>query len=198
VDPAQARTWAELQKVWTEQWHSSRQQPLPAIDRVSELVLLQHAANFDLWHEEDEARVPDVSDAQIAAVKRRIDTLNQKRNDLMEAIDDAVFAEFSDMNADAALHSETPGMMIDRLSILALKIFHTREQAERSDADLQHRTRNQQRLSVLRQQREDLIACLQQLLEDVQSGNRRIKMYRQMKMYNDPTLNPAVYTRKRT
>ncbi|HEY0563929.1 MAG TPA: DUF4254 domain-containing protein [Terriglobales bacterium] len=186
-----------MQKLWTEQWHSSRQQPLPALDRLSELVLLQHAANFDLWHEEDEARAPDASDAQIAAVKRQIDTLNQKRNDLMEAIDDAVLAEIAEMSPDAPLHSETPGMIIDRLSILALKIFHTREQTERSDADLQHRTRNQQRLTTLRQQREDLIGCLQQLLEDVQGGNRRVKMYRQMKMYNDPTLNPAIY-RKQT
>jgi hypothetical protein len=197
VDPAQARTWSDLQKLWTEQWHSSRQQPLPALDRLSELVLLQHAANFDLWHAEDEARAPDASDAQIAAVKRQIDTLNQKRNDLMEAIDDAVLAEIAEMSPDAPLHSETPGMIIDRLSILALKIFHTREQTERSDADLQHRTRNQQRLTTLRQQREDLIGCLQQLLEDVQGGNRRVKMYRQMKMYNDPTLNPAIY-RKQT
>ena len=197
MDPAQARTWSDLQKLWTEQWHSSRQQPLPALDRLSELVLLQHAANFDLWHAEDEARAPDASDAQIAAVKRQIDTLNQKRNDLMEAIDDAVLAEIAEMSPDAPLHSETPGMIIDRLSILALKIFHTREQTERSDADLQHRTRNQQRLTTLRQQREDLIGCLQQLLEDVQGGNRRVKMYRQMKMYNDPTLNPAIY-RKQT
>jgi hypothetical protein len=160
------------------------------------LVARQHRANFDLWHVEDEARAPRVSDAELAAVKRRIDQTNQQRNDLTEELDRKLLewlAERGLPKADAAMNSESPGLIIDRLSILALKIFHTREETERKDAPAGHAERNSERLEVLREQRADLAACLDALWQDTVSGVRCFKLYRQMKMYNDPTLNPAIY-----
>jgi len=160
------------------------------------LVACQHRANFDLWHIEDEARTPRASDAEIADVKRRIDRTNQLRNDLMEGLDRALqsWVEGRGLpNPAAPLHSESPGQMIDRLSILALKIYHTREEAERRDAPPGHAERNRERLKILLEQREDLAGCLDALWQETLGGTRRFKVYRQLKMYNDPTLNPAIY-----
>jgi hypothetical protein len=161
-------------------------------DGVMELTMAQHRANFDLWHEEDKARAPEVSDAEIVRVKHAIDALNQRRNDLVEKVD-LWLLERLNQNLDAPLHSETPGLMIDRLSILALKIFHTREEAHRETATAAHRQRNLHRLALLGEQRDDLAGCLDALWAEVLQGTRRFKLYRQMKMYNDPDLNPAIY-----
>jgi hypothetical protein len=160
------------------------------------LVAQQHRANFDLWHTEDEARTPGASDAQLAGVKRRIDTTNQVRNDLVEQIDRLLLdwlAPQSLPSQSAPLNSESPGLIIDRLSILALKIYHTREEAERPDATLAHIERNQGRLAILEEQRSDLARCLGVLWNEILAGSRRFKLYRQLKMYNDPTLNPSIY-----
>jgi len=159
------------------------------------LAVQQHRANFDLWHEEDKARDPDATDAEIAGVKRAIDRLNQRRNDLMEKMDEFLLVAAGEQNADAPMHSETPGMMIDRLSILALKIYHTREEAHRPTATEAHRKKNAARLAVLEEQRGDLAMCLDALWSEVRGRTRRFKLYRQMKMYNDPELNPAIYSR---
>ncbi len=105
------------------------------------LAMAQHRSNFELWHEEDKARVPEVSDTEIARVKRAIDVLNQRRNDLVEKMD-AWLMERLEQDASAPLHSETPGLMVDRLSILALKIYHTREEVHRASATEAHRLRN--------------------------------------------------------
>ncbi len=166
-------------------------------DGVLALAMAQHRANFELWHEEDKARAPKVSDAEIAQVKHAIDRLNQRRNDLVEKID-VWLMDRLEQNAAAALHSETPGLMIDRLSILSLKIFHTREEAHRTSATEDHRLRNTERLVLLEQQRGDLAGCLDALWAEVLGGSRHFKLYRQMKMYNDPELNPAVYGRQRS
>jgi hypothetical protein len=187
----------------TRDWH---QTPAPAAASPSptptpeeawlHAVELQHRANFDLWHIEDEARTPNATDAQIAAVKRRIDSTNQRRNDLAEQLDErlvAFLAEHSLPNPAAPLHSESPGLIIDRLSILALKIYHTREEAERPNAPHGHSARNLDRLAILEAQRADLAACLDALWRETLAGARRFKLYRQLKMYNDPSLNPAVY-----
>lgn len=161
-----------------------------------DLVVRQHRANFELWHIEDEARAPGASDAELAAVKRRVDLTNQRRNDLAEELDRALLAWLEPQglpNPAAALHSETPGLMIDRLSILSLKIFHTREEAERPEAPPGHTQRNLDRLAILEEQRADLAACLDALWRETLAGTRQFKLYRQLKMYNDPSLNPAIY-----
>ncbi|WP_260738992.1 DUF4254 domain-containing protein [Tunturiibacter lichenicola] len=164
-------------------------------DGLMALATAQHRANFDLWHEEDKARVPEVLDAEIVRVKRAIDSLNQRRNDLVEKMDLWLIDRLDQVIA-APLHSETPGLMIDRLSILALKIYHTREESHRVNATEQHRSKNTERLVLLEEQRQDLASCLDALWTEVLEGRRRFKLYRQMKMYNDPELNPAVYGRK--
>jgi hypothetical protein len=190
----QAHQIAQLHDQATVRWHEDPMPASPAPDDFTSLLLSQHRANFDLWHEEDKAREPDASDARIAAVKHAIDALNQSRNDLMEAVDHALLEVAGAQNNAAPLHSESPGLILDRLSILALKIFHTAEEAHRVSASDAHRSRNLTRLGVLSEQRSDLARCLDQLWSDVLAGRRRFKLYRQMKMYNDPELNPLVYT----
>jgi hypothetical protein len=164
-------------------------------DGLMTIAMAQHRANFDLWHEEDKARAPGATDTDIARVKHAIDGLNQRRNDLVEKIDVWLLGTL-EQNEEASLHSETPGLMIDRLSILALKIYHTAEEAHRETATETHRRRNVDRLALLEEQRGDLAACLDVLWTEVLQGRRRFKLYRQMKMYNDPELNPAIYGRK--
>jgi hypothetical protein len=156
----------------------------------------QHLANFELWHIEDEARAPGATDGEIAGVKRRIDGTNQRRNDLTEELDRVLLEWLASRELprpSAALNSESPGLMIDRLSILALKIYHTGEEATRPGAPEGHAERNRQRLAVLEEQRADLAGCLDALWRETLAGERRFKIYRQLKMYNDPSLNPAIY-----
>jgi hypothetical protein len=200
-----AETIVKQQDADTQAWHHSAEGETKDTEPQSDvemnwlrMVRRQHQANFALWHVEDEARVPGASDAEIASVKRRIDPINQRRNDLAEGLDQALLAWLEPRglpNSAAELHSETPGLMIDRLSILALKIFHTREEAERAGAPPGHAERNRARLAILEEQRGDLAACLDALWSEILAGTRRFKLYRQLKMYNDPSLNPAVYGR---
>jgi hypothetical protein len=154
-----------------------------------------HRYNCLLWQEEDKARRTDVPAAEIAASKRLIDQHNQQRNDAVEAIDEALLAELAEVEHEPAarLSSETAGAMIDRLSILALKIFHMRAQTRRGDAGPDHVEVCQARLQRLSIQRNDLAACLDQLLLDAGRGRAYFKVYRQFKMYNDPALNPYLY-----
>ena len=153
-------------------------------------IAANHACNAGLWDEEDLARRRDVPDAQIVANKRAIDRFNQERNDAVERIDVALLASLPPANAGARLHSETAGMMIDRLSILALKVRAMRAQAARADADAAHRSRCRERLGRLEAQRADLAGCLRDLLADCAAGRACYRIYRQYKMYNDPALNP--------
>jgi len=187
----------KLQDELTAAWHSPADPPdESSFPDWPARVARQHRANFDLWHIEDEARTPGATDADLAEVKRRIDRTNQLRNDLAEELDRALIEWLAPQNLpnpDAPLHSESPGLMIDRLSILALKIFHTREEGDRSGAPMGHTERNRQRLAILEEQRADLAACLQSLWRETLAGTRRFKLYRQLKMYNDPSLNPAIY-----
>lgn len=162
-----------------------------------QVVCQQHQYNYELWHQEDIARSPDVDDKTIAGVKRAIDRLNQLRNDWIEKIDDWITEKLSESNIipaeSAKQNTETPGSCIDRLSILALRLYHLREQLERTDVDQIHLDKVQQRLVIGEAQRRDLSQGLRELVEDLLSGKKRHRTYRQMKMYNDPTMNPYLY-----
>jgi len=181
----------------TALWHTEA----PAIPGEShgtflDAVIAQHLANFELWHCEDQARAPQATDHDIAEVKRTIDRVNQRRNDLAEHCDILLLEHLRAINLPypaAELNSESPGLIIDRLSILALKLFHTAEEMERKDAPSGHAERNRQRHQILTEQRADLTDCLDQLWQQTLAGQRRFKLYRQLKMYNDPALNPSVY-----
>ena len=196
----------ELHDRETRAWHQKPPGPndaSPAPVAASDVaegwlhsIARQHRANFDLWHIEDEARTPGATDADLAAVKRRIDRTNQLRNDLVEELDSTLLKWLEPRglpNPAAPLNSESPSLIIDRLSILALKIYHTREEAERTNAPPGHAERNRDRLALLVVQRTDLACCLDALWNETISGKRRFKLYRQLKMYNDPSLNPAIY-----
>ena len=182
-----------------EEWHNVQYIPESG-DPLYQLVSEQHHSNFELWHEEDKARDPDASDAIIATVKRSIDRLNQKRNDEIEKIDEALLDELRQRSvrimADARLNSETPGSLIDRLSISALKIYHMDEETKREDASSEHQKNCEAKLMLLQEQRRDLGKCLMEFLEDLVFGRKTLKVYRQMKMYNDSSLNPVLYQKK--
>lgn len=152
--------------------------------------------NYCLWHEEDKARRTDVNDSMIAQVKRNIDRFNQQRNDFIEQLDEEILSWLTarcSFRDDQPINSETPGSIVDRISILSLKVYHMHEDTLREDIDDTHRGRSLQKLAILREQRADLELALQRLLDDCLGGTRRMKLYRQFKMYNDPTLNPEVY-----
>lgn len=158
-------------------------------------IALNHRFNCLLWDEEDRARRVDVGHADIAASKRLIDRYNQQRNDAVEAIDAAFLERLASVEvADTArLSSETAGAMVDRLSILSLKIFHMREQTRRKEAGSGHIALCSARLQRLISQRRDLGGCLHQLLTEASRGLAYFKVYRQFKMYNDPSTNPYLY-----
>ena len=160
------------------------------------LVLDQHLRNFRLWHVEDTARRRDVDDAVIADCKRRIDVLNQERNDRMERVDACLVALLRPFLPEAcpeAYNTESPGMAIDRLSILSLKIWHMAEQTRREDASPDHIAACREKLAVLHRQRQDLAAAVQGLMAEYLAGTKRPGVYFQFKMYNDPNLNPQLY-----
>ena len=176
-------------------WH---QQPIRNdYQGVLQLVCQQHIYNYELWHQEDIARSPDVSDAEIANVKRAIDRFNQARNDHIEKLDDWLTQQLQQRQilptAGAQQSTETMGSAIDRLSIMALRLYHYREQLDRTDADELHVAKVRERIALCEEQRRDLSRSLDELQRAILSGERIHKTYRQMKMYNDPSLNPYLY-----
>ena len=151
------------------------------------------------WHFEDIIRDPHIDPLEALALKRRIDRSNQDRTDLVEQIDSYFRQKYSDVKAmpDAKINTESPAWAVDRLSILALKIYHMKEQAERTDASEEHKEKCQTKLNVLLEQQVDLSTAIDQLLEDIEAGRKYMKVYRQMKMYNDPSTNPILYSKKK-
>ena len=188
----------ELQCEPVDRWHS---EPIdnPYEGFMSD-VCKQHSFNFQLWHEEDIARSPDADDAVIARVKRAIDGFNQQRNDWIENVDDhlARMIEERKVKVDevARINTETPGSVIDRLSILALRIYHLKEQLERTNVDEDHIEKVRHRIAVCLFQQDELSQELGLLLADMFAGRVRHRTYRQLKMYNDSTLNPYLYDRQ--
>lgn len=150
------------------------------------------------WHFEDIIRDPNIDPAEALILKRRIDRSNQDRTDLVEQIDTYFRQKYSEIKPleEARLNTESPAWAIDRLSILALKIYHMAEQAARNDASEEHLAKCAQKLEVLKEQQVDLSTAIDQLLEDIETGRKYMKVYRQMKMYNDPATNPVLYGKK--
>jgi hypothetical protein len=150
------------------------------------------------WHLEDIIRAPDIDPVHALAIKRRIDRSNQERTDLVELIDSYFLDTYKDVKpADGAtINTESPAWAMDRYSILALKIYHMKEQADRTDTTPEHKAQCQKKLDVLLEQKKDLGTAIDQLLDDIKAGRKYMKVYKQMKMYNDPNLNPVLYGTK--
>jgi hypothetical protein len=151
------------------------------------------------WHLEDIIRLPEIDPADGIKIKRRIDKSNQDRTDLVEKIDDYFLSWFNKVvpKPGARINSETPAWLLDRMSILMLKIYHMKEQTDRTDASPEHLMKCQSKLSVLMEQKRDMQLAFDELMEDITNGIRRFKVYRQMKMYNDESLNPVLYSQKK-
>jgi len=189
----------QLQNEAVARWH---EQPI-----VNEcvgfdgLVMANHEINFRLWHEEDQARDPAATDAKIASVKRAIDGLNQMRSHSIERMDDAIAESIPSANElaiSAPMNTETPGSAIDRLSILSLRIFHLAEECNRANVSDEVRKRVTASCHIAQQQQSSLATSLQQLIDDLHTGKKRHQTFRQLKMYNDPELNPVIYKSKPT
>jgi hypothetical protein len=171
----------------------------PFSDKLEALLYHKNWIDTVQWHLEDICRDPKVTDKDMAALKRRIDKSNQDRTDKVEQLDDWIIDSFKSVKVapTAQLNTESPAWVIDRLSILALKIFHMREQVERKDADQDHIQKCQNKLNVLLDQKVDLSQSFDDFMQDIAQGKKRVKVYRQMKMYNDEKLNPALYNNKK-
>jgi hypothetical protein len=151
------------------------------------------------WHLEDMIRDPDIQPEDAIALKRRIDKSNQDRTDLVELIDSYFLDQFKDVriHPDATINTESPAWAVDRLSILILKIYHMQYEVNRTDTDAKHKKICEEKLRVLLEQKKDLSTALDQLLDDIENGKKYMKVYKQMKMYNDPSLNPVLYSSKK-
>jgi hypothetical protein len=188
-----ADTVVHLQAEWVSRWHHIPTPP--ETDLPLAIVEQNHRMNFALWHEEDVARRDDLGSKRIREAKRAIDRFNQARNDAIERLDEWFLGQLPPAKSPSPLHSETPGMIIDRLSVMALKIYHMRIEAARESATDGHRRECSKKLGRLEEQLDDLKNCLAELLSQMQAGTRRFKIYRQMKMYNDASLNPQLYAK---
>lgn len=150
------------------------------------------------WHFEDIIRDPNIDPVEALVLKRRIDKSNQDRTDLVELIDSYFLDKYKEVKADAnaTINTESPAWAVDRLSILALKIYHMQQEVERTDATPEHLEQCRTKLNILLEQQIDLSTAIDQLLEDIKAGRKYMKVYKQMKMYNDPALNPVLYAKK--
>ncbi len=150
------------------------------------------------WHLEDIIRNPEIDPVEALAIKRRIDKSNQDRTDLVELIDSFFLDKYKDVKvlSNATINTESPAWAVDRLSILTLKIYHMQEEVNRADASVEHKERCERKLAILLEQKSDLSLALDQLLSDIRDGKKYMKVYKQMKMYNDPALNPVLYGKK--
>ena len=174
------------------------QNPYP-VKSIEFYLYLKNWLDTVQWHLEDIIRDPNIDPVEALRIKRRIDKSNQDRTDLVELIDSYFLDKNKDVKVlpDATINTESPAWAIDRLSILALKIYHMREQVERQDTTPEHHEACQKKLDILLEQQKDLSSAIDQLLADIEAGKKYMKVYKQMKMYNDPALNPVLYGQKK-
>ena len=170
-----------------------------ALKTIEYYLYLKNWIDTVQWHFEDIIRDPNIDPAAALVLKRRIDKSNQDRTDLVELIDSYFLDKYKDVKPlpDATINTESPAWAIDRLSILALKIYHMRQETQRSDVDEAHRDACRKKLDVLLSQQVDLSRAIEELIEDIEAGRKYMKTYKQMKMYNDPALNPVLYGAKK-
>ncbi len=174
-------------------WHN----PYPE-GSLEAILYAKCRIDAEQWHMEDIIRDPGLAPEEALQLKRRIDASNQRRTDMVEELDTRFREQYADVKVlpGATINTESPAWALDRLSILALKLWHMKEQAERKDVDMAHRQRSTARLDVLLEQRTDLTSAIDTLLDDIAAGRKYMKVYRQMKLYNDPSTNPALYGAK--
>ncbi|MDN5200526.1 DUF4254 domain-containing protein [Fulvivirgaceae bacterium BMA10] len=167
-------------------------------ESIDGLLYLKNWIDTVQWHYEDLIREPHIDASEAVKLKRLIDASNQRRTDLVEKIDDWFVVYFKDSvkQEGSKLNTETPAWALDRLSILALKIYHMQEQVDREDTATEHKASCEAKLAILNEQKADLSKSIDELLEDIKNGTKYMKVYRQMKMYNDPSLNPVLYSKK--
>ncbi|WP_177730852.1 DUF4254 domain-containing protein [Flavobacterium inviolabile] len=168
-------------------------------DKIEHLLYLKNWIDTVQWHFEDIIRDPQINPEAALILKRRIDASNQERTDMVEYIDSYFLQKFAAVNVKptAKINSESPAWALDRLSILALKIYHMNEEANRKEASEEHRAKCQEKLNVLLEQKKDLTTAIDDLLTDIENGDKYMKVYKQMKMYNDDELNPVLYQNKK-
>lgn len=169
-------------------------------DSIDHLIYLKNWIDTIQWHYEDQIRDPGLDPLEGMQLKRRIDASNQRRTDVVEQIDDWFLALFKKVTAKkgARINTESPAWVIDRLSILALKIYHMQEQVQRQDVDDRHKLVHQEKLNVLLEQQKDLSESFDHLIDELQHGDKVMKVYRQMKLYNDPETNPVLYKKDKS
>ncbi|WP_281644888.1 DUF4254 domain-containing protein [Bacteroides zoogleoformans] len=173
------------------------QNPYP-LKSIEYYLYLKNWIDTVQWHLEDIIRDPAIDPVEALKIKRRIDKSNQDRTDLVELIDSYFLDKYKDVQVrpDAIINTESPSWAIDRLSILALKIYHMRQEVERTDTTPEHRAQCETKLNVLLEQQKDLSSAIDRLIADIEAGYKYMKVYKQMKMYNDPSLNPVLYGKK--
>jgi hypothetical protein len=166
---------------------------------IEHLLFAKNWVDTVQWHYEDIIRDPQIDPVAALVLKRKIDASNQVRTDMVEYIDSYFLQKYSDVQVkkDAKINTESPAWAIDRLSILSLKIYHMSEEANRAEASVEHRAKCQEKLNVLLDQKNDMFISISQLIEDIQNGDKYMKVYKQMKMYNDEELNPVLYQNKK-
>lgn len=181
--------------------HNNIDQPIANLYRISSiehLLYLKCWIDTVQWHMEDVVRNPEINPVEGLQWKRRIDASNQERTDVVEFIDSYFLEEYKNVQpkVNAKINSESPAWVVDRLSILALKVYHMREETLRNEATEEHKSLCDVKLNILLDQQKDLCSSLDELIMDIENGEKYMKVYKQMKMYNDPSLNPVLYTPK--
>lgn len=173
------------------------QNPYP-LKSIEYYLYLKNWIDTVQWHFEDIIRDPNIDPVEALTLKRRIDKSNQDRTDLVELIDSYFLQKYQGVQvlSDATINTESPAWAIDRLSILALKIYHMRQEVERTDVSQAHHEQCEAKLAILLEQKKDLSSAIDQLIADIEAGRKYMKVYKQMKMYNDPALNPVLYGKK--